>query len=100
MPLVLNRKRGEQVPLRSVRLSDYKVGDTVQGRYANYPSTGIIVGIDKACEKLIVDIGGVLSQVEPDEVTYVPYYHVVKNMGEEDRTLALSNSVYKDFINR
>ncbi len=98
MPLVLNRKPGEEVPMRNVRLSDYEIGDTVQGRYANFPCTGIIVGIDKLCEKIIVDIGGVLSQVDPDDITYVPYYQVLKNMGHDDRAIALSNSVYQDFI--
>lgn len=98
MPLVLNRKPGEEVPLKAVRLSDYQIGDTVQGRYADFPCTGIIVGIDKLCEKIIVDIGGVISQVEPDEITYVPYYQVLKNIGAEDKTITLSNSIYKNII--
>lgn len=98
MPLVLNRKPGEEVPMRNVRLGDYKVGDTVQGRYSSFPCTGIIVAIDKLCEKIIVDIGGVLSQVEPDEITYVKYYQVIKNLENEDSSLSIANSIFRESI--
>jgi hypothetical protein len=44
-------------------MGDYQIGDTVQARYSNYTCTGVIVDINPLIEKIMVDFGGVLSQV-------------------------------------
>ena len=98
MPLVLDRKLGQEIPLRPTRMGNYQIGDTVQARYANYACTGVIVDINPLIENIMVDFGGVLSQVQPDQITYVPYYNVIKNLRNESKDINVANQIYQHYL--
>ena len=107
MPRVLDRqfsentpfkRKGQQIPLRPTRMSDYKVGDTVQGRYVNYACPGIIVDVNPKIEKIMVDFGGILKQMEPDEICYVPYYAVMKNTAKQQAGFNVANELFQHYL--
>lgn len=98
MPLILDKKQGQEIPLRPTRMGDYQIGDTVQARYSNYVCTGVIVDINPLIQKIMVDFGGILSQVQPDQIAYVPYYNVIKNLKQQSNDTEIANQVYQHYL--
>ena len=98
MPLVLDRKNGQEIPLRPTRMGDYQIGDTVQARYADYGCTGVIVDVNPMIEKIMVDFGGILTQMQPDQIAYEPYYNVIKNLKSKQADLSVANQIYQQYL--
>lgn len=107
MPLVEDRqffiqqpfkRKGEQIPMKATRMSDYQVGDTVQGRYVDYACPGIIVDVNHKIEKIMVDFGGILKQMQPDEICYVPYYAVIKNTKKQENGFDVANQLFQHYL--
>ena len=46
----------------------------------------------------MVDFGGVLSQVQPDQIAYVPYYNVIKNLSNESKDINVANQIYQHYL--
>lgn len=107
MPAILDRqfytqqpfkRKGEQIPIRPTRMSDYQVGDSVQGRYVNYGAPGIIVDVNPNIEKIMVDFSGILKQMQPDEICYVPYYAVIKNLKKQGQDINVANQLFQHYL--
>ena len=98
MPLVLDRKKGQEIPLRPTRMADYQIGDTVKARYADYGCTGVIVDVNPLIEKIMVDFGGILTQMQPDQITYEPYYNVIKNLRKQSKDINVANEIYQHYL--
>lgn len=98
MPLVLDRKKGQEIPLRPTRMADYQIGDTVKARYADYDCTGVIVDVNPLIQKIMVDFGGILTQMQPDQITYEPYYNVIKNLSKQSKDISFANEIYQHYL--
>ena len=107
MPLITDRqfyieqpfkRKGQEIPIRPTRMSDYQVGDTVQGRYVDYACPGIIVDVNPKIQKIMVDFGGILKQMQPDEICYVPYYAVLKNMKKQNTDINVANELFQHYL--